>query len=306
MHSLGGAIDLIEHMFEYEGMAAFSSLAAVSALQPAWGEDPARPEGSASARGHRSDARAGVVDGLREQMRQLQPALFPARELPTHPALSALLPGGSLRAGGVYVVAGSYSVALTALAGASTAGQWVAAVGFPHLGVEAAIEMGVDVERLVLVPDPSADWLAVTVALIDTVSVVLVNAPRGVDDATASRLASRLRQRECVLVVVGQWPHPEARLAVERRQWLGVGRGHGHLAQCGIGVAAWDRLGRFSERGCVLSSNGMSATAGGGMAGIDPSIDPGIDCSSRESVLEHPRRAQDAPRLSIVRDRGAV
>lgn len=258
-------------------MVASSALVAASApaepvLMPA--HDPRK--------GSARDSRAGVVRDLRERMRELQPALFPARELPTHPALSVLLPGGSLRAGGVYVVAGSYSVALTALAAVSRR-QWVAAVGFPHLGVEAAAELGVDVDRLILIPSPGQRWVPVVAALIDTVGVVLLRLPQGVDEATASRLASRLRQRESALVVVGEWPHPEARVVAGARRWMGLGAGWGRLAECGFSVTTSDRLGHATVAGCVLRGDGMIAgSVAAGVRAAVPAV-PSAAVLGRES-----------------------
>jgi hypothetical protein len=96
------------------------------------------------------------------------------RALPTHPALSGLLPGGALAAGSAYAVAGSTTLALALLQGPSAAGAWCAVVGMPDLGTEAAAGLGVDLDRLVLVPRPGEQWLAVVAALVDVVSVVLV------------------------------------------------------------------------------------------------------------------------------------
>lgn len=280
-------------MFEYEAMAALPSVAEESVEWAAWGAqstpgggvvravggEPRRglssvaggagavgaggAGGAATAAGRRvagwRDARESTVSSLRERMRELQPTLFPARALPTHPALSALLPGGALRAGGTYVVSGSYSFALAALAAATDVGQWVAVAGFPHVGVEAAAELGVDVDRLVIVPDVGADWLSVVVALIDAMSVVVLSAPRGVDEATAVRLSSRLRQRESALVVVGEWPRADARVVADRRHWQGLGRGWGSLAACEYGVVVDDHLGRSRRHECAFTAAGMAA-----------------------------------------------
>ncbi|MST34224.1 hypothetical protein GHK86_16030, partial [Acidimicrobiaceae bacterium USS-CC1] len=50
------------------------------------------------------------------------------------------------------------SLALTLAAGPSRAGSWVAAVGVPCLGARAAAELGVDLDRLVLVPEAGEQW----------------------------------------------------------------------------------------------------------------------------------------------------
>lgn len=177
--------------------------------------------------------RAESIRDLQARIRRMQRNRLDTRELPTHPALSALLPGGALAAGSSYSVAGSTTLALGLLQGPSAAGAWCAVVGMPDLGVEFAAGLGIDLERLVLVPHPGEQWLAVVSALIDVVSVVLVRPPGGrarVAEAVASRLAARLRQREAALVSLGDWPGADARLAVTDSGWSGLGAGFGHLA----------------------------------------------------------------------------
>jgi len=175
-----------------------------------------------------------VVRELQARIRRMQRNKLDSRELPTNPALADLLPGGALAAGSAYSVIDSTTLALGLLQGTSAAGAWCAVVGMPDLGVEAAAGLGIDLERLVLVPHPGEHWLTVASALIDVVSVLLVrpqlkNGAVRVTDGTASRLASRLRQREAVLVTMGDWPGAVARLTVSDSNWAGLGSGFGHL-----------------------------------------------------------------------------
>lgn len=189
--------------------------------------DPAAPEGAAPDRGD-------VIRELQERIRGMQRTRLDSRALPTHPALADLLPGGALAAGGRYRIVGSTTLALALVQAPSAAGAWVAAVGLPDLGIEAAAGLGLDLERLVLVPHPGDQWLAVVSALVDVVSVVVVRPPLRdgrlrIPDSTASRLAARLRQREGVLVALGDWPGADASLSITESAWAGVGRGFGHL-----------------------------------------------------------------------------
>ncbi|MCO7240739.1 hypothetical protein NH339_16010, partial [Aeromicrobium sp. CnD17-E] len=118
-----------------------------------------------------------VVAELRREVERMQGA--PARQsVPTHAALEGLL---SLETGGVYGV-DSASLALLLMAGPSAAGTWCAVVGAPDLGVEAAVAMGVDPHRTVLVPDPQDRWLEVTAALVDVVGLVVVRPPTAVGE----------------------------------------------------------------------------------------------------------------------------
>lgn len=196
-----------------------------------------------------------VVRDLQARIRRMQRNRLDTRELPTSPALADLLPGGALAAGSAYSVIDSTTLALGLLQGPSAAGAWCAVVGMPDLGVEAAAGLGVDLERLVLVPHPGDHWLTVVSALIDVVSVVLVR-PRTQDgrvritDGTASKLASRLRQREAVLISMGDWPAAEARLSIADSSWVGLGSGFGHLAarQVTVSSAASRWQGRAKSR----------------------------------------------------------
>ena len=215
-----------------------------------------------SASGTRDSAE--VVRDLQARIRGMQRTMLDTRALPTHPALGELLPGGALEAGGTYTVDNSTTLALGLLQGPSAAGAWCAVVGVPDLGVEAAAGLGIDLERLVLVPHPGEQWLSVVSALVDVVSVVLVRPPvmsAGRDgrvrigEAAASKLASRLRQREAVLVSLGQdssaaWPRSDARLTVTESNWAGIGAGFGHLTARQVTVSSASRswAGRAKSR----------------------------------------------------------
>jgi hypothetical protein len=137
------------------------------------------------------------------------------------------LPGSGLRRGASYSIEGSTALALATLIGASEAGSWCGVVGVPSLGAETAAGLGVDLDRLALVPFPGTSWLEVVAALIEAVDIVVVRPPPRVFDADARRLAARVRQRGAVLVVLGQWPGCELRLTVTGSQWTGLGAGHG-------------------------------------------------------------------------------
>ena len=153
------------------------------------------------------------------------------RPLPVLPALEPLLPPGGLRRGSAVAVRGSASLLLALLAGPSREGAWCAVVGVPALGLVAAAETGIALERLALVPDPGPDWPAVAGALLDAMDVVVV-APRGrVLDGEVRRLAARARQRGAVLVPYGavRWPGAELRLSVAAGRWEGLAEGSGLL-----------------------------------------------------------------------------
>jgi hypothetical protein len=172
------------------------------------------------------DPRRAVVEELRERVAalELKPAVQP---VPTVPGLADLVP---LHAGATYAV-DSASLALALAAGASRAGEWVGFAGCADFGVEAAAELGIELSRTVLVPEPGEHWLEVTAALVDVLRVVVLRPPASVDERTAGVLDSRLRTRSAVLVVHGEWPRVEARVSVEESSWSGPTSGAGQLEQ---------------------------------------------------------------------------
>jgi hypothetical protein len=217
---------------------------------------------------HSADAPSEVIRELQARIRRMQRNKLDTRALPTNPALAELLPGGALAAGSAYSVADSTTLALSLLQGPSAAGAWCAVVGMPDLGVEAAAGLGIDLERLVLVPHPGEQWLSVVSALVDVVSIMLVRPPVRdgrvrITDGSASKLASRLRQRETVLISLGDWPNAAARLVLTGSNWAGLGAGFGHLTgrQVTVGstAAAWQ--GRAKSRRLWLPGPDQTVTA---------------------------------------------
>lgn len=185
--------------------------------------------------------RAALAASLVEQVRPT--TLAREQRLPVLPALEKLIPGGGLRRGSTLATDGAAatSLALAAVAAASQDGAWVAAVGFPSLGLLAAAEAGVALERFVLVASPDTEigpdneetaWAAAVAALVDAFEVVLVRATHRVKGRDGRRLAARTRERGAVLVQVGSegWPEgADVTLEVTESCWEGLADGHGHL-----------------------------------------------------------------------------
>ena len=148
-----------------------------------------------------------------------------SQPLATHPAFAGLL---SLQTGASYQV-DSASLAMALMAGPSVDGAWCGVVGSSEFGIEAAAAAGIELSRTILVPDPADQWLEVTSALIDVLTVVVVKPPSRVSDGAVSRISARLRERGAMLIAWGDWPRCEARLSMQDAEWIGLGRGHGHL-----------------------------------------------------------------------------
>ncbi len=192
------------------------------------------------------------VARLRAQLERVQGRRLGAPVLPVLPALTSLLPGGGLRPGTAYSIPRSTSLLLALLAQPSQSGSWCGVVGMPRLGVEAAEGIGVDLSRLVLIPDPGARWLAVTATVAEVLPVVAVRPSGRAADGEVSRLAARLRDRGAVLLVQGPWPQAEAVLDIGEPAWEGVGRGHGYLAGREVTLTSSSRRWPRSRRARVL------------------------------------------------------
>ncbi|HEX7444222.1 MAG TPA: hypothetical protein VF320_10060, partial [Acidimicrobiales bacterium] len=169
------------------------------------------------------------------------------RLVPVLPALAGLVPEGGLQQGSTVAVEGdaATSLGLALAAGPSLAGAWVVVVGRADLGLAAAAEAGVALDRLALVaPPPPEHWAGVVAALIGSVGVVLVDPDHRVRAADARRLAARARERGTLLIQMargqgarGQGARGPARpglevdlrLQVVESAWQGLGSGHGNL-----------------------------------------------------------------------------
>ena len=186
--------------------------------------------------------------------------------VPVLPALSRLVSdqhvGGGLVRGSVVRIEGvaAASVALALVAGPSAAGSWVAVVGCRDLGLAAAAEAGVVLERLALVAEPSPDeWAGVVAAFVGAVDVVVMGPTHRVRAGDARRLAARARERGTILIQlasngsrvgVGSRARSGAgagaieadlRLTGVEARWQGLGHGHGHLQARRLVVEAGGR-----------------------------------------------------------------
>lgn len=202
-----------------------------------------------------ADTRAERIHELQQRMHRMQ-GTTASQPLPTVPALAELV---QLRTGASYAVDRPL-LAMALMAGPSAAGSWAAVVGAGDFGVEAAAELGVDLDRTILVDDPGQGWLEVVAALIDVMPMIVVRPPDAITARQASRLAARLRKRDGLLIALGDWPHAEARLSIQRSSWSGIGRGHGRLTGHRVELLAELRTGQH-RRGDLWLPDFHSSTA---------------------------------------------
>jgi len=151
--------------------------------------------------------------------------------------LGAILGDGWLPRGGASVVAGSTSLLLALLATSQGPADWVAFVGAPDVGMLAAADAGVALERVALVPCTGDDPAGVVAALLDGMTYVVVGPDARLTASERRRLLGRARERGAGLVSVGEWEQAAVRLAVVAQRWTGVDHGAGYLRRCELDIA---------------------------------------------------------------------
>lgn len=187
--------------------------------------------------------------------------------LPVAAPFASLLVDGGLVRGRTVACTGdaALSTALALSAAATQQGSWLAVVGVPQLGIGAALETGVAMERIVLAQPPltSREWVATVAALVEGFELLVVAPPASVSEHDARRLQLRIAARQAVLIVL-HLPvlHPpvlrlpvlganrathtfSADLDVHANTvaWAGIERGGAHITQRTVSV-------RVSGRRC--------------------------------------------------------
>lgn len=174
------------------------------------------------------------------------------RTLPVHDAVAPLLPDGALVRGRSLGCEGvtATSLALALTAEATAAGAWLGVVDLPWLGVEAAAELGVPLERLVRVDpgaaterDRAAAWAELLAAVLDGFDLVITRVPARADSGVVRRVQTRMQSRGSIVIVVGTaraWS-TDVTLRATQAHWEGVADGHGHLRARRVAIEATGR-----------------------------------------------------------------
>src|SRR4030081_375085 len=134
-------------------------------------------------------------------------------QLPVPQWLADALPAQFPR-GTVAVLSGARSLSLSMVAAVTAAGGHAAIVGQPDVGLLAAVEMGADLSRLAVIPEPGADPVEVAAVLMDGMDLVLLGlGGRSVPAGRARAVVARARQKGCTLLVTGgDWQGASTRL----------------------------------------------------------------------------------------------
>jgi hypothetical protein len=186
-------------------------------------------------------------------------ALAGERTLPVSEAFSELFPERGLVRGRTLACSGpaATSLALALAAPAVAAGSWLAAIDVPTIGLDAASEFGIALERVVAVRTEAARWPDVVAAAADGFDLLLTRVPAEASPSAMRKVASRLRQRDVVMLVLGD-PGPlscDGVLHADGAEWIGLGDGHGHLQQRRLVVEASGRR-LHGRRRCRLALPG--------------------------------------------------
>lgn len=158
--------------------------------------------------------------------------------LPEHPGFLATFAAGRRPAPRGLVFSRQIDVAVRLFARPSRSGAWCAAVGMPHLSAEAARAAGVDLSRLVLIPEPGERQLAVTAAIADVLPVVAVRPLR------ASPATSRAWPPACASARRSCWCKGRGRRPSDDRRRRPVVVGH----RRGVRTARRQRADRHGDQ----------------------------------------------------------
>lgn len=197
-----------------------------------------------------SDQRADQLESLRRRMAEISgrvaaPAddLLPDSEarLPLPGWLAESLPV-PLPRGSVAVLSGARSLLLSMVAAVTAAGGNVAIVGQPDIGLLAAAEMGADLSRVAVIPDPGTDPVEVAAVLIDGMDLVVLGlGGRQVPQTRARAVVARARNKGCTLLVTdGDWHGAPTRLQARvcGYELMGDGRpGYGRIGKVRLQVS---------------------------------------------------------------------
>jgi hypothetical protein len=169
--------------------------------------------------------------------------------LPVVDPLVPLLPDGGLVRGKAVACGGvaAMSLAVSLAVAATASGSWLAVVGVPTFGLEAAEEFGIPLERVVGVdPGPQqavGAWAELVAAVFDGFEVVITRVPQRLNASLARRVQARMQARQAVLVTLGS-PGPfsvDVELAAGDSQWEGVAAGSGYLRGRRVAVTSSGR-----------------------------------------------------------------
>jgi hypothetical protein len=144
--------------------------------------------------------------------------------VPVAPALASLLPSSGLERGGVYACAGDAPMSLlfSLVATATSVGSWLALVDVARVGLMAAHEYGVALQRVMCVNSGghTQSYAQVVGALVDGIDLVVLSSP-ACSAAEARRIVARAKASGSVLLILGRAGQfsPDVVLSSSTTEW---------------------------------------------------------------------------------------
>ena len=177
--------------------------------------------------------------------------------VPVPEVFHQLLPSAGLQRGWTTRVGGSRTgraFIWALLSDVTRRGGWIAAVDVPGISLSAASEVGLSIERVLIVSsEDGSSWSAAMGALIGSVDAIVFGTPHHrIQPSMHRRLASRCRERGTIMVELasGRGPdqerrrqpmEPDVSFEIAVNQWDGLGNGYGRLHARAVQVSAFGR-----------------------------------------------------------------
>jgi hypothetical protein len=176
--------------------------------------------------------------------------------LPVVDPLVSLLPDGGLVRGRAVACGGvaAMSLAVSLAVAATASGSWLAVIGVPTFGLEAAEEFGIPLERVVAVelgaPGATSNggerWAELVAATFDGFEIVITTVPRRLNAVLARRVQARMQSRQAVMIALGTAQtlgafSVDVELHAGEPHWDGVAAGWGHLRGRRVAVSSQGR-----------------------------------------------------------------
>ena len=177
----------------------------------------------------------------------------PLPTLPVPSDLRAMFIHGGLVRGRTVLCSGDAAItlALRTVSQATQAGSWLGVVGVRNIGVQAASEQGVALQRVVFVQPATtrAEWVSTVAAAADGFDVLMLEVPHGITVADARRVQTRVQSRRNALVLTSATQklalqsvfQPDVVMDATTTQWNGIERGAGHVQSRDVCVAVSGR-----------------------------------------------------------------
>ncbi|MBN9644068.1 hypothetical protein ACFSSC_02065 [Corynebacterium mendelii] len=203
--------------------------------------------------------------------------------VPVPPPLAGLFPGGGLPRRKITVCGDCPGLVVEFIAEVIRDGGYVAVVGWPGLVYAQLVEYGLDLEHLVLVPDPGAHPLSVVAVLAEGMDLVVHHAAGGTPGTTVSLsptaagpLTAKMRRgTAAVVVVAGTVPSRAVSIDAQVTGYSGIGCGTGRIAGVSLHVAV-----AVTGRAPV----GVDVTVGAGGVSVGGRSGAGQDTDHRLAV----------------------